>query len=61
MLKSTDGHIQSTSMSIDRINPALSYVLSNIRLVCHAINCFKGTMTDAEMVTFARAVVDGAL
>ncbi len=52
------GRITPTSMSLDRIDPDAPYTVNNVRLVCHAINAFRGRMTDAEMLTMARAIVD---
>lgn len=45
------------SPSIDRINPLRGYVQDNCRWVLFAVNSFKGTMTDAEMLTIARALI----
>ena len=46
------------SPSIDRINPLKGYTQDNCRWVLHAVNNFKGEMTDAEMLTVAKALVD---
>ncbi len=46
-----------TSITLDRIVPELGYAKGNIRLVCHAINSFRGRMTDAEMLAMARAII----
>lgn len=46
-----------TSISIDRIDNARGYELDNLRLICHAINAFRGRMSDAEMLDMARALV----
>ena len=48
------------SPSIDRINPLTGYTQDNCRWVLFAVNSFKGTMSDAEMLTIARALVDRA-
>ena len=48
------------SPSIDRINPLKGYTQDNCRWVLFAVNSFKGIMTDAEMLTIARALVDRA-
>jgi hypothetical protein len=45
------------SMTMDRIVPALGYTSGNVRLVCHAINRFRGQMSDTEMLAMARAIV----
>lgn len=44
------------SPSIDRISPLKGYTQDNCRWVLFAVNSFKGTMTDAEMLTIARAL-----
>ena len=45
------------SPSIDRINPLKGYTQDNCRWVLFAVNSFKGTMTDQEMLTIARALI----
>ena len=45
------------SPSIDRINPLKGYTQDNCRWVLHAVNNFKGEMTDAEMFTIAAALL----
>lgn len=44
------------SPSIDRISPLKGYTQDNCRWVLFAVNSLKGTMTDAEMLTIARAL-----
>lgn len=51
------GKVLSTSITIDRINYERGYSTDNIRLVCHAINSFRGRMTDDEMFTMALALI----
>jgi hypothetical protein len=51
------GSILPTSISIDRIDQSLGYVEGNVRLLCHAVNCFRGRMTDEEMLAMARSIV----
>lgn len=46
-----------TSISIDRIDCAKGYTINNLRLICHAINAFRGRMSDPEMFVIARAIV----
>ena len=48
------------SPSIDRINPLKGYTQDNCRWVLFAVNSFKGTMTDQEMLTIARALITRA-
>ncbi len=45
------------SPSIDKIDPCLGYIQSNCRFVIHAVNALKGTLTDAEMIEIARAII----
>ena len=40
------GKATSTSMSIDRIDQSRGYYKDNVRLICHAINSFRGKMSD---------------
>lgn len=47
-----------TNVSIDRIEPEVGYIPGNVRLVCKAVNYLKWTMTDKEMVGWAKAIVD---
>ena len=51
------GRIEPTSISLDRINSKLGYEADNVRLVCHAVNCFRGRMLDYEMIEIARTIV----
>ena len=50
--------IRPYSPSIDRINPLKGYTQDNCRWVLSAVNSFKGEMSDAEMLTLAKALVD---
>lgn len=43
--------------SIDRIDPKLGYVKSNVRIICHGYNLAKHTGTDENVVKLARAIV----
>jgi len=45
------------SPSLDRIKPELGYVPENCRFVLWAVNTFKGTGTDTEMLEVAKAMV----
>lgn len=45
----------ATSISIDRIDRRLGYSRNNVRLLCNAINNFRGTMSDAELLTMLAA------
>lgn len=51
------GEIKPTSITIDRIDPDKGYELSNVRLVCYAVNMLKGRGTDEDMFEIALAVV----
>jgi len=45
------------SPSLDRIDPAKGYTQGNCRFVLQAINAFKGTMPDEEMLRLAEALL----
>lgn len=45
-----------TNISIDRIDNSQGYELSNIRLVCLAVNTMRNAMSDEEMVAWAKLV-----
>ncbi len=47
-----------TSFSIDRVDQTIGYFVGNVRLVCHAVNSFRGSMTDQEMLYFAKNLVN---
>lgn len=51
------GNFYPTSISIDRINPEEGYTAANIRLVCYAVNAFKGRWSDDHMYEIAVAIV----
>ena len=51
------GKILPTSLSLDRIDSNGDYTTGNVRLICHAINSFRGRMTDDEMFTMALALI----
>ena len=51
------GKTLPTSISIDRIDNEKGYIEGNVRLVCTAINAFKSTMTDAELLDMASQIV----
>jgi hypothetical protein len=51
------GKVLPTSISLDRIDHEGGYSADNIRLICHAINAFRGRMSDAEMLDMARALI----
>lgn len=52
-----EGKITATSLSLDRIDPRFGYDAHNVRLVCYAVNAFKGQMSDQEMLAMAKAIV----
>lgn len=54
------GRVNAFSVSIDRINHRKDYTKKNVRLVCHAVNSFRGQMTDAAMVEMAKCIVRNA-
>jgi hypothetical protein len=49
-----------TNVSIDRIIPGGSYSISNIQLVCNAMNVARNTMSVDELVHWCRLVVEKA-
>lgn len=51
------GRLLPTSITLDRIVPGRGYAKGNVRLVCHAVNSFRGQMTDSEMLDMAKAIV----
>lgn len=51
------GGIRPTSVSIDRIDNNRGYEIDNIRLVCFAVNVFRGRMNDEELYRIALALV----
>lgn len=46
---SGEGKPLATSIALDRIDQKRDYTLDNVRLICNAVNNFRGTMSDAEM------------
>lgn len=51
------GKTAPTSISIDRIDGSKGYVDGNVRLVCVAVNAFRGIMNDQELLKMAKALV----
>lgn len=51
------GSVVGASISIDRIEQSSGYEVGNVRLICNAINSFRGIMDDAEMLRMAQAIV----
>lgn len=51
------GAVLPTSISLDRIDPDGGYSSDNLRLVCHAVNAFRGRMSDDELFVMALAIV----
>ena len=51
------GKTEPTSISMDRIDGDKGYVDGNVRLVCMAVNAFRGIMNDENLLKMARAVV----
>jgi|KBSMisStandDraft_5_1062788.scaffolds.fasta_scaffold218774_3 hypothetical protein len=46
------------AMALDRIDRALGYTAENTRLICHGLNMFKGSWSDAEMLEMAAALLE---
>lgn len=51
------GRIMPQSISLDRIDSERGYELSNLRLVCFQVNCFRGKWSDAQMMQMAQAIL----
>jgi hypothetical protein len=51
------GKTAPTSISIDRIDGKKGYVDGNVRLVCVAVNAFRGIMNDQELLKMAKTLV----
>jgi len=51
------GKLQPNTLSMDRIDPLKGYFVGNVRLVCHAVNMFRGQMNDAELLNYAESIV----
>ncbi len=45
------------NISIDRIDATRGYYKDNVRLVCHAVNSFRGQMSDDELLMMATTLV----
>ena len=43
--------------SVDRIDPKLGYVKSNVRIVCYIYNCAKSEFHDEDVMTMASAML----
>lgn len=52
--------VVNSNASLDRIRPGGAYCRSNIRLVTGFCNSFRGNSTDAELIFFARRIVQHA-
>lgn len=51
------GKVLPTSISLDRIDQDKGYSADNLRLVCQAVNAFRGRMSDDDMLQMAIAIV----
>ena len=51
------GGAMPLSCSVDRIDQQVGYVVGNVRLVCFAVNSFRGQMSDEETLVMAKAIV----
>lgn len=52
------GKLSALSPSIDRIDSAKGYTPDNCRIICWALNRFRGNGTDAEMLVIAKALIE---
>lgn len=50
------GAASAYTCSVDRIKDSEGYILGNVRLICFAVNSFRGKMTDTEMFEFVTAM-----
>lgn len=46
-----------TSMSLDRIEQEKGYISGNVRIICDAINMFRGMGSDDEMLRLAKLLL----
>jgi hypothetical protein len=51
------GKLLPTSLSLDRIDQTQGYSIGNVRLVCFAVNTFRGRWSDDVMFEMATAIV----
>lgn len=54
------GKTLPTSISVDRVDQTRGYHADNVRLLCTAVNAFRGIMADEQMIEMAQAIVDRA-
>ncbi len=47
-----------TSISIDRIDSSKGYTKDNVRLLCYAVNAFKGVWGDDHVIAIAKAIAN---
>lgn len=48
--------IVASSCSLDRIEQSKGYVPGNVRFLCHSVNSFRGSMSDAEFQSFVNSI-----
>ena len=46
------------NVSIDRIDPDVEYLVTNIQLVCNRVNTMKHTMKEDELYWWAKNIVE---
>ena len=51
------GEKRNTNVSIDRIDPNIEYMITNIQLVCWRVNLIKHTMTEDELYWWCKNIV----
>jgi hypothetical protein len=51
------GEKRNTNVSIDRIDPNIEYILTNIQLVCWRVNLIKHTMSEDELYWWCKNIV----
>lgn len=52
------GRNSNYSISIDRIDNNIGYVLTNIRLVCKCVNLMRNVLSDSEFLKICKSIVD---
>lgn len=54
----SDKGLSPFSPSIDRIDATQGYTTQNCRFILNCLNIFKGKMTDSQMLSIAKALVE---
>ncbi len=54
------GQLENSTMTLDRIDPALGYIEGNVQFLCHLVNSSKRSMTNAQYIEFCRNIYERA-